>query len=275
MKTLLLTLALLAGTTTGFDKPESAYWHEPSQNWFISNVAGSPVGKDGNGWLARLDENGKVISEKWVSGLNAPKGMRAYAGKLYVADIDQLRIIDIAKGELVESVPYEGAQFLNDVAIGADGTVYISDMFTSKIHTWRGGKAGTFLEGEEIEHPNGILIEGGKLIIAAWGPGLDPATFATTSPGRVLTVDLKTKKVTPLGSGERIGNLDGMEKRGKNYLATDYMTGKLYEIFPDGSARLLRDGFVNGADIGLDPARDLLAVPEMGAGKVTFIDLKN
>lgn len=275
MRALLLTLALLAGTTTGFDKPESAYWYAPGQNWFVSNVAGSPVGKDGNGWIARLDGNGKVTSEKWVSGLNAPKGMRAHKGKLYVADIDQLRIIDISKGELIQSVPYEGAKFLNDVAVGADGTVYISDMITSKIHTWGGGKAGTFLEGESIEHPNGILIDGDKLIIAAWGPGMDPASFATTSPGRILTVDLKTKKVTPLGSGARVGNLDGIEKRGESYLVTDNITGKLYEISADGSAKLLRDGFVNGADIGLDPARGLLAVPEMGAGKVTFIDLEN
>lgn len=273
MKMLLLTLALVAGTTTGFDKPESAYWHAPGKSWFVSNVAGSPVGKDGNGWIARLDESGKVVAEKWVSGLNAPKGMRAHAGKLYVADIDQLRIIDIEKGKLVKSVPYEGAQFLNDVAVSADGTVYISDMFTSKIHTWDGSKAGTFLEGEALEHPNGILIEDGKLIIAAWGPGLDPATFGTTRPGRVLSVDLKTKKVTPLGSGARVGNLDGIEKYGEGYLATDYMTGKLHEIAADGSSKVMREGFTNGADIGLDPVRGLLAVPEMGAGKVSFIDL--
>lgn len=271
LKIITIALALVAGSTTGFDKPESAYWHEGA--WYVSNVAGSPVGKDGSGWISKMDADGRIVAEKWVEGLNAPKGMRAGGGKLYVADIDQLRIIDIETGKLEQSVPYEGAQFLNDVAIDADGTVYISDMFTSKVHTWKDGKAGTFVEGEALEHPNGMIVEGGKLIIAAWGPGLDPATFATTKPGRLLSVDLKSKKIAPLGSGARVGNLDGLEKWGESYLATDYMSGKLYRIEANGSSKLMRDGFTNGADIGFDAENSVLAIPEMGADKVTFMNL--
>ena len=65
--------------------------------YFVANINGSPLGKDGNGFISRLTRDGKVDSLKFIAGgrggavLNAPKGMAISGDTLWVADIDAAR----------------------------------------------------------------------------------------------------------------------------------------------------------------------------------------
>jgi hypothetical protein len=76
-----------------------------------------------------------------------------------------------------------------------------------------------------------------------------------------------------LGDGKPIGNLDGLEKDGADYLVTDFMASKLFRVSRSGEVTVLKDGFKNSADIGYDSARKLVAVPEMGGGTVQVLKL--
>jgi hypothetical protein len=98
-------------------------------------------------------------------------------------------------------------------------------------------------------------------------------TFATRTPGRLLQVDLKTKRIVPLGDGKPLGNLDGLEKYGADYLVTDFTAGKLLRISKSGATTVLKDGFKDSADIGYDPTREIVAVPEMSGGAVQLLRL--
>ncbi len=62
-----------------------------------------PLTKDGNGFLSKISPDGKMITAEWVKGFNAPKGLGLVGGTLYVADIDELVAVDIAKGEINET----------------------------------------------------------------------------------------------------------------------------------------------------------------------------
>jgi hypothetical protein len=53
-----------------------------------------------------------------------------------------------------------------------------------------------------LEHPNGLDVADGELVVAAWGTGLKD-DFTTEAPGRLLAIDLATKAITPVGSGAR------------------------------------------------------------------------
>ena len=64
----------------------------------MSSINGQILEKDGNGYISRLSPDGKVVSAKWVTGLNAPKGLRSAGGVLWVADIDEVVAIDIGSG---------------------------------------------------------------------------------------------------------------------------------------------------------------------------------
>ncbi len=275
MHSILAALVLAAASIQGFDKPESAYWDQASNHWYVSNVAvGGPTDKDGQGWISRLDAAGAVTEAKWVGGLNAPKGIRIHQGKLYVSDIDELAVIDVKGAKLDRKVPCPGAVFLNDTAVDAKGNVYVSDMLQNVIYLVKGGKTcEVFLKSEKLEFPNGLLVQEGTLVIAAWGPGMDPATWATKEPGRVLLLDLATKEVRPFGEGARIGNLDGLEPDGDGYLVTDWAASKFFRVPAKGGAVLLQEGFKNSADLGFNAETRRALVPEMGGGQVTFVDV--
>ena len=125
-----------------------------------------------------------VVTADWFTALNAPKGLRSFGGTLWVADLDEVIGIDIASAKENARVKIDGAKFLNDVAVGADGTVYVSDMMASRIYAIKDGKATVFAEGEQLEYPNGLFVEGERLIVGGWG-SKPAADFTTKVPGRL------------------------------------------------------------------------------------------
>jgi hypothetical protein len=170
--------------TDGIAAPESVFVDADSGFIFVSNINGMPDARDGNGYISKLSSDGKMITAMWVTGLNAPKGLRSYKGTLWNADLDEVIGIDIASGKITSRTKVDGAKFLNDVATGDDGTVYVSDTVASKIFAVKNGKATVFAEGDDIEYPNGLLVQGDKLIVAGWGK--PEADFTTKVPGRLL-----------------------------------------------------------------------------------------
>src|SRR3546814_7454595 len=55
-------------------------------------------------------------------------------GKLYVTDVDEVKIIDLETASIEKTIPVEGAEFLNDLA--SDGTtVYFSDSNTGTVYS--------------------------------------------------------------------------------------------------------------------------------------------
>ncbi len=249
----------------GLDTPESVYFDAASGFVFVSQVGlqpgGSPLDKDGNGAIAKLTPDGRVIAAKWVTGLNSPKGLRSHGGTLWVADVDEMVAVDIASGRIASRIPVPGAKALNDVATGPDGTVYVSDTVTSKIHSIRDGRVATVAEGEQLEHPNGLLVEGDSLVVAAWGkPEPD---FSTKVPGRLYRLDIATGAKT-LITPSPLGNLDGLESDGRGgYLVSDWMSGRIYRIARDGTVRQLMQFKQGTADIAYLPASRTLIVPHM------------
>jgi hypothetical protein len=271
MVTFLLLAVTLTTRVTGFDKHESAFWDAGTKSWYVSNIAGEETGKDGNGWITVLDGKGLVTRVRWIGGLNAPKGIRGSGSTLYVADVDELVVIDIPGRTVKTRIKAPGAQFLNDVAVGPRGEVYVSDTFTNAIYRCTGDTTcEVFVRGENLECPNGLLVDGKRLIVASFGPITDRATFKTKAPGRLLAVDLSTKKVTPL-PGKPIGNLDGLEKDGDGFLVSDFMAGKLMRVSKAGEVTVLKDGFKNSADFGYDAEKRTIALPEMSGGVVQLL----
>jgi len=248
--------------TKGVAQPESVYYDAASKQLFVSNISGRGDQKDGKGWIQKLSTNGKVLADKWVNGLNAPKGLRAHRGVLWVADIDELLSIDIRKGKILSRTKIKSATFLNDVAIDASGRVFVSDTPAGKIYQFHNGKVSIFDEGEHLESPNGLLVKGNELIVAGWGTGM-ASDWSAKVPGRLYAIHLKTKKKR-LITKKPLGNLDGVEIADNGrYLVSDWRAGKVYEVTLEGQSRLILDGFKGAADIGYVPKRRLLIVPRM------------
>ncbi|MCK4548774.1 MAG: ATP/GTP-binding protein, partial [Candidatus Krumholzibacteria bacterium] len=71
-----------------FKVPESVCWDFDREILYVSNIAGNPGEKDGEGFISRVSIEGEVRKLRWVTGLNAPKGMAVFGGRIYVSDID-------------------------------------------------------------------------------------------------------------------------------------------------------------------------------------------
>ena len=259
----------------GLQAPESAYYDEASGLLFLSQIGeGGGGGRDGDGWISKLSADGKMITDKWVTGLDAPKGLRSRNGVLWVSDVDKMVSIDIATGKVLARITVPEATFLNDVATGPDGTVYVSDMLKSRVIAIKDGQCSVFLEGPEIEHPNGLLVHDGKLILGGWGMEIAD-NFSTKTPGRLLSVDLKTKAITRI-TPEPTGNLDGIESDGgTGIIVTDWRAGKVFHIAADGATTVLATYPKGAADQAYFPKKRLLILPQMMENKLTAVELKH
>jgi sugar lactone lactonase YvrE len=258
---------------TKFDAPDQVTWHEESKTWFVSNLGGGiSFAKDHYGWISRLNANGEVIDAAWVKGLNAPTGMVVTATKLFVCDRDGIVQIDIKSAKIEQMYPITGAEFINDIAIGANGDLYVSDFYGDMIYrlpaTTR--KAEKFLAIPNS--PDGILVDGNQLIVVTWGKVTDRKTFATSKKGKVLCVDLATKTVKPLLPGvEEVGNLEGIIKAGGYYYITDWAAGKLLKVSKKTGVEVVVNGLKHPSDIGYSPSLKTLGFAEHGGNRVLFI----
>jgi outer membrane protein assembly factor BamB len=257
--------------TENITTPESIYYDEPSGFIFTSQINGMPADRDGNGRIVKLNADGTVAAGDWVTGLNAPKGLRAHNGTLWTADLDEVIGVEISSGRVTSRTKIDGAQFLNDVATGPDGTVYVSDFTANRIYALKDGKVTTFAEGEQLEYPNGLLVDGNKLVVGGWGK--PEADFSTKVPGRLYTLDLTTKQKT-LITPQPFGNIDGLESDGRGgYLISDYLKGKILRVSATGESTEIQTFMPGAADIGFIPSINTVLVPHMNENKVAAYDI--
>jgi sugar lactone lactonase YvrE len=259
--------------TAGFKQPESVLYDAPRGVFYVSNVNGSPPEKDGNGYISMVAPGGIVVSEEWVAGLDAPKGMAIRGNLLYVSDIDQLVVIDVDAAQVVARYTAPSAKFLNDVAVDSAGRVYISDMLDDAIYRLDSGTFGVWLKDPALASPNGLLVEGDRLVVGAWGVRTDG--FSTKVPGHLKTVAIDSKAISSLGAGNPVGNLDGVEADGQgSYLVTDWISGGLFRIAPSGFWEKLLDLNSGSADLEYIGQQKLAVIPMMNDGVVVGYELE-
>ncbi len=228
-----------------FASPEAAFVPEGWDMAIVSNQDG-----DAPGFLSLLNPDGSVENLHWVDDerfLN-PTGLRSYGDMLYVANGVQIVAVDMEAAAVTDVYDCEGAQFVNDIATGPDGTVYGSESFGGGIFRVSPGSdtCEWFVEGGDpnLQTINGLL-------------GTEDALIAVTIPGRVVSVDYETGETTLLGEG--VGSLDGVEPApgGEGFLLSD-TNGKILH-FHDGETQVLIDS--SSAGIG---ANDMAFDTDLG-----------
>ncbi len=257
-------------TLKGFSHPESVDFDLAHGVFYVSNINGAPLDKDGNGFISKVSRDGKMLQLKWIEGLNGPKGIVMQGTKMWVSDIDQLVEIDTNSGKIVKKYDAPGAVFLNDTAVDAEGNVYVTDIAKATIWRMSKGKMELWFETPNKLHVNGVrVIKGDKLLVAGWGRGMHD-DGSTDSLGNLFTVDLKTKAFKDLGDGRPVGNLDGLERDYHGgYLATDFVKGGLIQIKPDGSFKLLKKLKPGSADLDVMNNGKEAIVPQLMDDEVT------
>jgi sugar lactone lactonase YvrE len=168
-------------------------------------------------------------------------------------------VIDIKKGTLIQTIPVEGAQGLNDITVDKKGVLYVSDSKNKKIHRIENGQATLWLDS--LKSPNGVLIDGNDLFI------LDA--------GSLYKVE-KDKKLTKLAEGME-GGTDGVEHvTGKDYIVSCW-AGSIWYVNGNGTKQNLLDTRaqkINTADIGYDAKNRIVYVPTFFKNSLVAYELK-
>lgn len=258
-----------------FDAPDQATWHSATKTWFVSNLGGGiSLKKDGYGWITRLNASGQIIDSFWVKGLDAPSGSVTTDTKLFVCDRSGVLQIDIPTAKIEQMYQLPGAEFINDIAMAKNGDLYVSDFYGNRIYRLpaTNRKAEVFLNIPDS--PDGLYVDGNKLIVLTWGKVINKETFETSRKGKILVVDLATKAVDPLLDHiDEVGNLEGITKAGNFYYVTDWMNGRLLRISKESGVEEILTGLKHPTDIDYSNEFNTLAIPEHTGNRVLFLKL--
>jgi DNA-binding beta-propeller fold protein YncE len=251
----------------GFVAPESVSYDPGTNSLFVSNVNSPDFSANGQGYVTQLALDGTIMAEKFVEGLNAPKGTFVADGTLYVAGVNELVEIDIASATITARYAAANAPFLNDVVVADDGRVFVAETATNSIYVLENGVLSQWLTGaEQLAGANGLVIDGGALLVARLGD--ISRGFENMQPANIKSVDLATKAITDYGSAAPIGGLDGIELYDGAVAVTDNPTGRLLEVARDGTVSELATPGAGAADFEYIPAERLFVVPVLNTGEI-------
>ena len=252
------TVVELWKTDSVLKTPESVLLDPYTKTIYISNIDGEPWGKDGKGSIGKIGADGKNLVVDWVKGLQAPKGMGLYKDKLYVADVDEIVVIDVKAAKIAQRIPVAGSVNLNDVTVSPTGDVYVSDSKTGEIHLLRNGVLSKYLSG--LNGINGVLSTADGFYFVAKGA------------------------LYKANAGENIKLAEGMEPSTDGVVQTksgDFIVsswvGVVYYIKKDGSKTELLNTMerkLTSADIDFDPVNNILYVPTFFSNTVVAYQVK-
>jgi hypothetical protein len=263
---------------TGLSTPESVLYDADADRYLVSNINGKPDGKDNNGFISVLSPDGTTTTPKWIEGgkekvkLDAPKGLGIAKGVLYVADISVVRTFDAKTGAPKGDVAVPGATFLNDIAIGPDGKVYVSDTGvklgakgfeptgTDAVYEIDKGHAKALAKGKDLGGPNGLVVTDKGLVVV------------TTGSGEVYLLDDKGKMQN--ASKPPTGMLDGVIALGDSLLVTSWEGSAIYKGPLGGSFEKVLSDQKSPADIGYDTKRGRVLVPHFLEDTVEAYEIK-
>ena len=246
-----VSLEQVWATESVLETPESVFYDQDADVLYVSNIVGKSSEKDGEGYISKLSPDGEIIEQKWVTGLDAPKGMAVMNGNLYVTNVDELVVIDIASGKVTNRYKVEGAGFLNDPVV-ADGKVLFTDSETGKIHVLENGQVSVWKE-TDLQRPNGLAYNNGQVLVGSNGL-------------RIITQNGETEVIT-----EGIEAADGIAIVSDNsYLVSSWNGAVYYVVEGLEKVKLLdtKDQNINSADIEYIQDRNLLLVPTFNDNRV-------
>ena len=250
----------------GLETPESVLYDADADIYLVSNINGSPTAEDGNGFISRISPDGAVAALKWIDGmtegvkLNAPKGMAIRGDTLYVTDITAVRAFHRETGEALGSWPVPGATFLNDLAVDAEGTLYVSDSGlnpdfsssgTDAVYRFEGDSAVAVVRDTGLGSPNGLAVMDGDVVMVTFGA---PAVKTVPATGG----DATTLAELPGGQLDGVVVLDD-----GSMLVSSWETSTVYHVpaMGEGEVMTVVEGVPSPADIGWDTERSRVLIP--------------
>lgn len=227
--------------------PESVLFDVSRNQMYVSNINGKPTDKDNNGFISILNRDGSIKNLKWVSGMDAPKGMALVDSLLFVTDIDRVHVINVNQAKIIKTVAVEGASFLNDMAAISANQIVISDMENNHLLIFDGNTVSVWLEDELLISPNGLAFFKGILYVG--------------TKDNLLKVDPSVKKLKKFI--EETGPIDGLIPLSANKFVLSDWSGRVLIAQTDTKSVLQNTSSQNiqAADLGFIREDKIILIP--------------
>ena len=271
---ILFTLRIFAFYLTDFKNPNRLIIDKKTGYIYVSNMNGSPLAKDDNGFISRISPDFKIVTLRYLDGalndyeLDAPKGMAIKNGIIYVADINVVRGFDLEKRVNVQNIdlaPY-GAKYLVDLAFTPQGKLLVSDASYNAIFEItfkKGASVRVFLHSPLLKSPSGIAVlpDGGVLIVSSRGGNIwewDKGKFHGLLEKRTYYRYLE--------------DVDYDKER--NLYFSDLPLGRVFRLDRKGRISTFPGTFFSPQGITIDRKNKRMFVVESGIDKVDVIEME-
>jgi hypothetical protein len=248
-------------------------------------------------FVSFINHDGSVNTARWIGVqapadraklspalvLNEPYGSEIVNGKLYVADRDGgtsasdtsvavIRAFDMKTGMPAGEWRLPGVEWINDIAVGSDGTIYGTRTVggsggtpdPNTFQVWKIAPDGTtsvFAQGAPLSLPNGVAFDPrGNVVVVNTG---DDAVLTFSTAGKLL----KTEHAAQPGS-------DGLVimKDGTKYVSS-VRNGGVSRIRPGKKAELIARNIPSAASMCYDSGANQLVIPMNPNNGLAFIRL--
>lgn len=243
-------------------------------------------------FVSFINHDGSVNTARWIGVqspadrakltpalvLNEPYGSDIINGRLYVADRDGgtspsdtsvavIRAFDLKTGAPAWQARVPGVDWINDIEVTDDGTVYATRTGNQDAATWQvwrispNGTPSLFVQGAPLNLPNGIAFDTqGNIVVVNIG---DDAVLTFSPAGKLL----RTEHAAQAGSDGLVIMRDGTK------YVSSVRFGGVSRIRPGQAAELIARNIPSAASMCYDSGANQLVIPMNANNALAFIKL--
>lgn len=243
-------------------------------------------------FVSFINHDGSVHTARWIGVqppadratltpplvLNEPFGSDIINGKLYVADRDGgtsasdpsvavIRAFDMKTGAPAWQARVPGVDWINDVEVSDDGTVYGTRTGSQDSTTWQvwrvapDGTPALFIQGAPLNLPNGIAFDAqGNIVVVNIG---DDAVLTFSPAGKLV----KTEHAAQAGNDGLVIMRDGTK------YVSSVRFGGVSRIRPGRPAELIARNIPSAASMCYDAGANQLVIPMNANNALAFVKL--
>lgn len=268
----------------GLSGPSAVVVDTVGDAYFVANLSGERGARDGNGFISRLSPDGEMISLQWSDPgigdselrLHSPSGLALLGDTLLVTDLDCLRLLRRTDGQSLARECVTNADYLPDVAVGPDGSVYLLDSglrpgdaddmeatgtdAVYRLVLGEEGRSTTVAQSDDLGNPNAVAVGTRGIFVATWGTG----EIYRVVPGQPRT------PVYP-ATGRRISGIVFLPDGG--FAFSSWTEGVVFRVTGEGRVERLLENVPTPGALAYDPSRNRLIVPLTSEDRLIFVDL--
>lgn len=281
-RTLAITDRVALFDRVGFSSP-SAIIHDAVRDvYWVSNINGDA--SKSKGFISKLDPEGTIITLNFIDSaqpgvtLNSPRGLAVAGEFLYVADATAVRKFRVDNGEPAGSIEIPQAVYLSDVAVAADGSLYVTDVGSDPsvaslpdtgadaiYQISPAGQVSTVAQRPELGGPFALLADGTGLWITC--TGTDDLLLLIPDSNGAPAADAGRLRLPASAPRGLVAVPDG------TFLISSWSGGAIYRGFKDGPFEAVISGLESPADLGYDARRKRLLVPLLSGHALAIFEL--